>query len=70
MKRINITTFVLLIYLVAMSVIGWPGNHPDSSYLNYFGVMGATLVIIFLLRYVQIKRYRLRQKRREEKKQN
>lgn len=67
MKRINITTFVLLIYLVVMGVIGWPGKHPDSSYLNYFAVMGATLVIIFLLRYVQIKRYRLRQKRREEK---
>lgn len=68
MKRINITTFALLIYLVVMSVIGWPGNHSDRSYLTYFGVIGTTLVIIFLLRYLQIKRYRLRQKRRDEKK--
>lgn len=67
MKRINITTFVLLVYLGVMSIIGWPGNDPDRSFIGYFAVIGATLLTIFLLRYLQIKRYRLRQQRRDEK---
>lgn len=67
MKKINLTTFVLLAYLVVMSIIGWPGDRADRSYISYFAVIGATLLIIFLLRYLQIKRYHLRQKRREEK---
>lgn len=66
MKRINLVTLVLLGYLGVMSVIGWPGNNPDRSYISYFAVIGVTLVIIFLLRYLQIKRYHLRQKRRNK----
>lgn len=65
MKRINLTTLVLLLYLAVMSVIGWPGNRPDASYTGYFAVIGATLVIIFLLRYLQVKRWKMRQQRRE-----
>lgn len=65
MKKINLTTLVLLLYLAVMSVIGWPGNRPDASYMGYFAVIGATLVIIFLLRYLQIKRWKMRQQRRE-----
>lgn len=65
MKRINLTTLVLLLYLAVMSVIGWPGNRPDASYTGYFAVIGATLAIIFLLRYLQIKRWKMRQQRRE-----
>lgn len=67
MKRINLTTLVLLAYLCVMSFIGWPGHDPERSYTSYFLVIGVTLLIIFLLRYLQIKRYRLRQKRRDEK---
>lgn len=66
MKRINLTTLVLLIYLAVMSFIGWPGKRPDASYVGYFGAIVATLVIIILLRYVQIKRFKMRQKRRQE----
>lgn len=66
MKKINLTTLVLFIYLAVMSFIGWPGNRPDASYAGYFGAIAATLVIILLLRYVQIKRWKMRERRREE----
>ena len=57
MKKINITTIALLVYLIVMSIIGWPGNNPE-----YFLMIGATLVIIILLRYLQVKRLRMRDK--------
>lgn len=56
MKKINITTIALLVYLIVMSIIGWPGNNPGNSYTEYFLMIGATLVIIILLRYLQVKR--------------
>jgi len=58
MKKINITTIALLVYLIVMSIIGWPGN----NYTEYFLMIGATLVIIILLRYLQVKRLRMRDK--------
>lgn len=68
MKKINITSAVLLIYLIVMSVIGWPGNKPNANYVEYFCVMGITVLIIVLLRFVQIKRFKIREKMRNEKK--
>ena len=41
MKKINITTGVLVIYLIVMSVWGWPGKQPDPDWVQYFSVMGA-----------------------------
>lgn len=32
MKKINITTIALLVYLIVMSIIGWPGNNPGNNY--------------------------------------
>ncbi|MEG1543552.1 MAG: hypothetical protein RR382_03365 [Tannerellaceae bacterium] len=63
MKKINFTSSLLLIYLIVMSVIGWPGNRPGNSYTEYFCIMGASLFVIILLRFVQIKRYKMRQNR-------
>ena len=60
MKKINITTIALLVYLIVMSIIGWPGNNPGNSYTEYFLMIGATLII--LLRYLQVKRLRMRDK--------
>ena len=57
MKKINITTIALLVYL-----IGWPGNNSGNNYTEYFLMIGATLVIIILLRYLQVKRLRMRDK--------
>ena len=58
MKKINITTIALLVYLIVMSIIDNPGN----NYTEYFLMIGATLVIIILLRYLQVKRLRMRDK--------
>ena len=32
MKKINITTIALLVYLIVMSIIGWPGNNSGNNY--------------------------------------
>ena len=55
MKNINITTGVLVIYLIVMSVWGWPGKPPDPD-----------LFVILLLRYLQVKRMKMRDKWKEE----
>mgnify|MGYP005842318191 FL=1 len=52
MKRINITTGVLLVYLLVMCVWGWPGKQPDPDWVQYFSVLGVSLFVIFLLRYL------------------
>ena len=64
MNKINITTIALLIYLLIMSIIGWPGKQVNPNYIQYFAVIGATLLIIFLLRFLQIKRFKNRDKNR------
>jgi Flp pilus assembly protein TadB len=64
MKKINITTIALLIYLLITSIIGWPGKQVNPNYIQYFAVIGATLLIIFLLRFLQIKRFKNRDKNR------
>lgn len=66
MKKINITTGALVIYLLVMSVVGWPGSKPDPDYTQYALVIGISLVVIFLLRFVQIKRLKSREKLRNE----
>ncbi|MDR1202477.1 MAG: hypothetical protein LBL58_12750 [Tannerellaceae bacterium] len=67
MKKINITSVVLLIYLIVMSVIGWPGNKPNPDWTQYFLIIGLTLGVILLLRFVQIKRFKSREKLRNER---
>ncbi len=63
MKKVNIISIALLAYLIVMSVIGWPGgNSANLTYTEYFCMIGATLVIIVLLRFVQIKRLKTREK--------
>lgn len=68
MKKINITTIVLLIYLIVISVISWPGNKPDANYTEFFSITGITLVIIILLRFVQIKRMKIRKQWKDDEK--
>lgn len=69
MKKINITTAVLLIYLVVMSVIGWPGKKADPDYVQYFCVIGVTVLVIGFLRFLQIKRLKIREKMKDGKKE-
>jgi hypothetical protein len=67
MKKINIITIALLAYLLIMSVIGWPGRNESIDYTEYFIVIGVSVVAIFLLRFLRIKLYNMRNKRNEEK---
>lgn len=68
MKKVNITSIALLIYLVVMSVLGWPGRNANLSYTQYFCIIGGTVLIIILLRFLQIKRLKMRDKWKEENK--
>ena len=70
MKKVNITTAVLLIYLIVMSIIGWPGKQADPDYVQYFGVIAATVLVIGLSRFLQIKRLKIRDKMKDEKRNN
>lgn len=67
MKKINIISGLLLVYLVVMAVIGWPGNKPEPDYLQYFVILGISLTAIILLRLLQIRRMKLRKKWEKEK---
>jgi hypothetical protein len=67
MKKVNITSGLLLIYLIVMSIIGWPGKKPDPDYPQYFLIMGITLLAIFLLRWLQIRRLKWREKQEKKK---
>lgn len=64
MKKINLTTAVLTVYLIVMSVIGWPGKQPEPDYVQYICVIAATIAAILILRVVQIKRLKIREKRK------
>ena len=65
MKKINILTFVLLAYLLIMSYIGWPGRNVNMSYTEYFSVIGGCVVVIFVLRYLRIRLFKMRNKNKE-----
>lgn len=66
MKKVNITTLLLFIYLAVMGVLFWPGTNPSVSYEKYALVLGGTLFIILVLRFIQIRRLKVRDKWRED----
>lgn len=61
-QRYNIIPLLLLLYLAVMAYIG-RGMLTDGRMLEYFGIIGATLVAIALLRVVLKKRDRHRRSR-------
>lgn len=68
MKRIKRSTIIplsLLAYLAVMAVMGF-SYFQAGDYLFYFGVIGATLLIIVLLHFTLKKRERMQQKREDE----
>lgn len=67
MKNVNIITIALLGYLLIMSYIGWPGRNEHMGYTEYFLVIGVTVVIILLLRYLRIRLYKMRNKDKTDK---
>ncbi|MDE6048252.1 MAG: hypothetical protein K2G09_00975 [Paramuribaculum sp.] len=62
MKRSVVIPLILLGYLGVMSYLG-RGEFFAGNYLFYFGIIGATLVIIWLL-HINLK---MREKKREER---
>lgn len=67
MKKVNITTIILFIYLAVMAVIGWKNIKPEDGYTGYFGVLIASIVVILLLRFVQIKRFKNREELKNQR---
>lgn len=70
MKKIPRSTLIpliLLIYLAVMSYIGY-GDYASgkSTPLFYFGVIGITLLVIFLLHLSLKRRDRLRREREDD----
>lgn len=65
--RSTLVPLLLLVYLAVMAVIGWPEYASGrSSALYYFGVIGATLLVIGLLHLNLKKREKLRRQREEQ----
>ena len=67
MKKVNILTIALLVYLLVMSYIGWPGRNENLSYTEYFIVIGVSVVVIFLLRFLRIRLMKMRERHKEDK---
>ena len=73
MKRINITIGFLFTYFVVMSVLGYPRERiaPDGAdrLVTYLLVCALELVVLILLRWVLIRRYKMRERRRHDMEQ-
>ncbi|MDE5988308.1 MAG: hypothetical protein K2F88_07465 [Duncaniella sp.] len=61
LRRSTVIPLILLVYLAVMSYIGFP-EYQQGHYLYYFGVIGVTLVIIWLLHLFLKKREKQRQR--------
>lgn len=60
LRRSTVIPSILLIYLGVMSYLGY-SEFQQGNYLYYFGVIGATLLIIAILHVFLKKRERLRE---------
>ncbi|MDE5786139.1 MAG: hypothetical protein K2H98_06345 [Duncaniella sp.] len=65
-KLSTIIPILLLIYLTVMSYIGFP-EFEQGNYLYYFGVIGVTLFIIFLVHLYLKKREDIRSERQRRR---
>jgi hypothetical protein len=57
MKKINLVTFALSLYLVTISIYAYPKVGVDVSCGEYIGVIVVTTLIILFLRILQIRKY-------------
>lgn len=65
LKKSVIIPLTLLLYLVAMSIVGFP-YYQSGQHLYYFGIIGATLCVIIILHFVLKKREKLQEQRKNE----
>lgn len=66
MKKYDIITIILLIYLAVMAYMGIDTFIAQGKYWEYAGIIAATLAIIFFLRKTLRKKDELRRKRKED----
>lgn len=66
MKKSNLITIILLIYLGVMAYIGWPKFIEGRPIRRYFAIILVTLIVIFLLRVVLRKKERLKRERQQQ----
>ena len=57
-KKSTIIPLALLLYLAAMSVIGFP-YYQTGNYFYYFGIIGFTLLIIVILHFLLKKKEKI-----------
>lgn len=66
-RRSTVIPLLLLVYLAVMAYIGWPEYASGrSTGWYYFGIIGATLLVITLLHFSLKRRETLREKREAE----
>lgn len=66
-KRYNLITVVLVIYLAVMSYMGYDTYMQEARYWEFYGIIAATIVVIYFMRKALIKRDAARAKRRRER---
>lgn len=70
-KKHIVIPAVLLVYLMAMSYIGY-GNYVEGHYsaLHYFGTVAGSLAVIIILFFSLRKREQLKREREDDMKRN
>jgi len=63
-KKSTIVPLALLIYLIAMAYIG-RSYYFAGEYLFYFGIIGATLIIILILHFLLKKKEKIQQNKKQ-----
>lgn len=66
MKRANIISIVLLIYLAVLSALAYPTYQQSGDWTRYVLIIIGQLAIIYFLRYFSLKR----EQKRAEKQHN
>lgn len=67
MKKINIITILFLIYLAVMAGFGWTRFSEAGDYLEYFAILGVSLIVIFLMRFFLTKKKKYREENRKKR---
>ena len=71
LKRSTVLPSILGVYLLVMAIIGYPQSASgEESPLFYFGVLGASILVIVLLHFNLRRQERLRRERMDDIEKN
>lgn len=71
LKRHTVLPLILAVYLAVMACIGYPEYAAGrTSALQYFGIIGITVIILIALHFTLKKRDRLRRERTDDIQRN